>query len=79
MTGHGNASEGKIGTVIVLDHLYNDIGHTDAKGTATSFSVNVTYQSTFHGGAEEGVVVLYVYNAEGSIATAVMEKELLGA
>lgn len=81
VTGHGNASEGKIGTVIVLDHLYNDIGHADAKGTLgnTSFSVNVTYQSTFHGGAEEGVVVLYVYNAEGSIATAVMEKELLGA
>ncbi len=83
VTGNGNASEGKIGTVIVLDHLYNDIGHADAKGTIgngnTTFSVNVTYQSTFHGGAEEGAVVLYAYDADGSIATAVMEKELLGA
>jgi len=84
VAGTGNASAGKVGTVIVLDHLYNDIGHADANGTIgngnTTFSVDVAYQSTFHGGAEEGVVVLYAYNnADGSIATAVMEKELLGA
>jgi hypothetical protein len=41
--------------------------------------VSVTYQSTFRGGAEEGVVALYIDNhTDGSIATAVMEKELLG-
>src|SRR2546423_5314695 len=28
--GKGNAFEGKIGKVVVLDHLYTDIGHSDA-------------------------------------------------
>lgn len=83
-TGTGNAFEGKIGKVIVLDHLYTDIGHADANGAIgngnTSFSTNVSYQASFHGGSQEGLVVLYTYsNADGSIAGAVMVKELLSA
>jgi hypothetical protein len=83
VTGTGNAFEGQIGTVTVLDHLYTDIGHAVANGAIgngmSTFSAPVTYHSTFQEGVEEGVVVLYVYgNANGSVAAAVMIKELLG-
>lgn len=82
VTGKGNAFEGKIGKVIVLDHLYTDIGHSDAKGATgngnTTFSSNVSYNASFKTGIQEGVVVLYSYsNADGSIAGAVMVKEML--
>lgn len=85
VNGKGNAFEGKIGKVIVLDHLYTDIGRADAKGangTAgngnTTFSSNVSYNSSFKTGIQEGIVVLYSYsNADGSIAGAVMVKEML--
>jgi hypothetical protein len=84
VTGTGTAFEGKIGIVRVLDHLYNDIGHADATGASgngpTQFSTSVSYNSSFKGGAQEGLVVLYSYsNADGSIAGAVMLKELLSA
>lgn len=83
VTGTGSAFEGKIGRVIVLDHLYTDIGHVDATGAigngSTTFSSSVTYNSTFKTGIQEGVVVLYSYsNIDSSIAGAVMVKELLG-
>ena len=79
--GKGNAFEGKIGKVVVLDHLYTDIGHSDAKGAAgngsTTFSSNVSYNASFKAGIQEGVVVLYSFsNADGSIAGAVMVKEM---
>jgi immunoglobulin-like protein involved in spore germination len=82
VTGTGSAFEGKIGTVMVLDHLYNDIGHAGAKGAIgngpTQFSVNVSYNVSFKAGAQEGIVALYAYsNADGSIASAVMLKELV--
>ncbi|HEY6406397.1 MAG TPA: Gmad2 immunoglobulin-like domain-containing protein, partial [Ktedonobacteraceae bacterium] len=81
--GTGNAFEGKIGKVFVLDHLYTDIGHNDANGASgngsTTFSSSVTYNSTFKSGIQEGVVALYSYsNADSSIAGAVMVKEMLG-
>lgn len=86
VAGNGSALGGNVGRVVILDHLYNTIGRAEVKGTTvagngtTTFSANVTYRSTFHGGAEEGVVVLYIEDhTDGSIATAVMEKELLGA
>ena len=85
VAGTGPAPGGSIGRAVILDHLYNAIGRADVTGTTgtgngnTTFSVSVTYQTTFRGGAEEGVVALYIDNhADGSIATAVMEKELLG-
>jgi len=82
VTGTGNAFEGKIGKVIILDHLYTNIGQSDANGAigngSTTFSSSVTYNSTFKTGIQEGVVVLYSYsNADGSIAGAVMVKEML--
>lgn len=81
--GTGAAFEGKIGRVVVLDHLYTNIGHADATGATgngnTSFSANVTYTSTFKSGTEDGLVVLYATNNAGgpNAAAAVMMKELL--
>lgn len=86
VAGTGPAPGGSIGRVVILDHLYSTIGSANVAGTTVAgngkvtFSVSVPYQSTFHSGAEEGVVALYIDNhVDGSIATAVMEKELLGA
>jgi hypothetical protein len=81
--GAGNAFEGKIGQVVVLDHLYTNIGHAGATGATgngnTSFSASVPYTSTFKGGTEEGLVVLYATNNAGgpNAAAAVIVKELL--
>jgi hypothetical protein len=82
VAGKGNAFEGKIGVVTVLDHLYTDIGHASATGAIgngnTTFSTTVTYASTFKGGSQEGLIALYSYsNADGSIAGAVFLKELI--
>ena len=84
VTGTGSAFEGVIGNVKVLDHLYTSIGTTNAKGTSgngnTTFSTSVSYNASFKGGAQEGLLVLYSYsNADGTIAGAVMLKELLNA
>lgn len=82
VTGTGDAFEGVIGPVTILDHTYTDIGHAQAKGATgmgkTTFSTNVSYTSTFKGGTEEGIVAVYeLSNADGSIATATMIKVLL--
>ncbi len=82
ISGTGNAFEGVIGTVAILDHLYTTIGHANVTGAIgnanTTFSTTVTYSSTFKGGSQEGVVVLYAENnAGGPAAAAVMVKELL--
>lgn len=85
VTGSGPAFEGQIGTITVLDHTLTDIGHASAAVAAgaqgmgqASFSATVTYTSTFHDGAEEGIVALYTRsNANGSIAGVVMQKQLL--
>lgn len=80
--GTGNAFEGTIGQVIVLDHLYHPLGQATATGATgngqTTFSTGVSYQSTFPAGTQEGVLFLSIpSNANGSIATAVMEKVLI--
>lgn len=81
--GTGNAFEGKIGPVAVLDHLYTNIGHASATGATgngnTTFSTTITYTPTFKGGTEDGLVVLYAANNAGgpNAAAAVMVKELL--
>ena len=82
VTGTGSAFEGVIGTVMVLDHLYTDIGHASAKGAigmgSTTFSTAISFKSSVPNSTEEGVLVLYaISNADGSIASAVMVKELL--
>lgn len=65
ITGSGVAWEGQIGFVRILDHLYHEIGHAFAMSQNTNsgfgpgtFSTPVTYDATFHGGSQEGVVVL---------------------
>jgi hypothetical protein len=80
--GTGNAFEGLIGQVMVLDHLYNTIGKTSAIGVVgngpTSFTTSLRYQSSFPAGIQEGILVLFAHsNANGSIASAVMEKILV--
>ncbi len=84
VAGTGNAFEGKIGLVTILDHTYTDIGHASANGAVgngnTSFSTTVAYNASFRGGSQEGIVALYSYsNADGSIAGTVMIKVLLSA
>ena len=80
--GTGNAFEGVIGHVIVLDHLYHSLGQANATGVAgmgqTTFSTSLSYQTTFPAGVQEGVLVLSApSNANGSIAAAVMQKVLI--
>ncbi len=80
--GTGNAFEGVIGKVKVLDHLYSTIGQASAKGAdgngSTTFSTPVSFTSTFQNGQEEGILALFTTsNASGAIAGAVMMKELL--
>jgi hypothetical protein len=82
VAGIGNSFGGSVGTVAVLDHLYMDIGHATAKGVIgngnTTFAASVPYNSTFKGGSQEGIVVLYLENNAGNAPTAaVMLKELL--
>jgi hypothetical protein len=82
VTGTGNAFEAVIGTVSILDHLYTDIGHASARGAIgngnTTFSTLVPYTSTFKGGSQDGIVVLFAANNAGSgPAAMVMVKELL--
>ncbi len=82
VSGAGTAFEGVVGTVNVLDHLYNVIGHTQATGAqgmgATSFASNVSYDPTFTSGAEEGIAALFSYSqANGMINGAVMQKQIL--
>jgi hypothetical protein len=80
--GTGNAFEGVIGHVIVLDHLYHSLGQANAIGVVgmgqTSFSTSLNYQTTFPAGIQEGVLVLSApSNANSSIAAAVMQKVLI--
>lgn len=82
VTGMGNAFEGVVGPVTILDHLYADIGHVSAHGAAgngnTTFSASVSYKTTFKGGAEEGLVMLAAANnASGGIGAVVMVKVLI--
>lgn len=75
IAGTGTAFSGVIGTVQVLDHLYNAIAHAPAKVSSgsNSFSTSVPYTTSFHG-MQEGLVVLLAENNAG----AVMVKELIG-
>jgi len=82
VTGLKKAFAGKVTKITFLDHNHADIGRdtvirlsTNAQG---AFSSSVHYTSSFMGGAQEGILALYVYNANNSIAAVVMVKVLLG-
>lgn len=82
VSGNGSAFEGKIGTVVVLDHTLSDIGHATATGAtgngATTFSASVNFTSTFKTGYQDGLLALFAANsAGGPAAGAVLVKELL--
>lgn len=82
VSGTGSAFEGVIGRVTILDHLYTDIGHTQAHGAIgngmTTFSAVVTCHPTFKTGAQEGLVMLASENvAAGGVAGAVVVKVLI--
>jgi hypothetical protein len=81
VTGKGSAFEGIIGKVVILDHLYTDIGHTNATGPTgnnAAFTASVAYTSTFKTGSQEGLVALFSYSAANSaISGAVIVKEML--
>ena len=82
-TGTGSAFEAVIGQAFILDHLYVPIGQAQVTGASngkTTYSTSVGYTSSFHNGVQEGVVVVYIYSqADGSIATAAMQKVMLSA
>jgi Immunoglobulin-like domain of bacterial spore germination len=81
VTGKGSAFEGIIGKVVILDHLYTDIGHANATGPSgnnAAFTASVTYTSTFKTGSQEGLVTLFSYSAaDSTISGAVIVKEML--
>jgi immunoglobulin-like protein involved in spore germination len=82
LKGAGSAFEGEIGQAFVLDHLYSTIGQAKVTGASngkTTYTTAVNYTSSFQGGVQEGIVVIYMYSqADGSIATAAMAKVMLG-
>jgi Immunoglobulin-like domain of bacterial spore germination len=83
ITGTGSAFEGVIGRAFILDHLYTAIGQAQVKGGShglTTYTVTLPYTSSFLSGTQEGIVVVYMYSlANGSIATAAMQKVMIGA
>ena len=83
ITGTGSAFEGVVGQAFVLDHLYTTIGQAQVTGASngkTTYSTTIPYTSSFQGGTQEGIVVVYMYSqADGSIATAAMQKVMLSA
>ncbi len=83
ITGQGSAFEGVVGQAFVLDHLYTTIGQAQVIGASNgkaTYSTTVNYTSSFQGGTQEGIVVVYIYSqADGSIATAAMQKVMLSA
>jgi hypothetical protein len=80
--GFGWQFEGEVGNVVIQDHLYTEFGREIARGTGgftkSSFAVDVPYTSSFQGGAQEGIVVLYE-NSGGGIPVVAMEKVLISA
>ncbi|WP_162179588.1 Gmad2 immunoglobulin-like domain-containing protein [Thermogemmatispora carboxidivorans] len=82
VTGKGNAFEGIIGSLRLLDHLYNQVGQAQVRGASgngsTTFSTSLTYTTDFSAGAQEGLLMLFTPSqADGSIATGTLLKVLL--
>ncbi len=80
VTGFGLPFEGEVGNVVVLDHLYTEIGRKIARGTGgfteSTFSLDVPYTSSFHAGAQEGIVGL-IENSGGGAPVVAMVKVLI--
>jgi hypothetical protein len=79
ITGTGATSAGTTSRVTILDHTYSDIGHATAQGANgnATFSVTVSYVSTFKTGMQDAIVALFATNSAGGILATVMVKELI--
>ena len=81
LEGKGNAFEKDIGNAYILDHLYTIVGqaHLSAapglENAVSPYSVRVTYDTSFKGGPQEGVVEIALMSPVG--APYVMVKVLL--
>jgi hypothetical protein len=84
LEGKGAAFEAVIGQALILDHLYNNIGHAQVMASGSGmgislYSTNVIYTTTFKKGVQEGIVEVQEANGgiSDEVATAVMVKVLL--
>lgn len=81
--GSGSTFEGVIGRALVLDHLYNTIGHAQVTGTPgmglATYTTLVLYNTSFHNGAQEGIVEVQADNGgiSDETSSAVLIKVLL--
>jgi hypothetical protein len=69
---------GKRLVIKVLDHFHTDIGHVTIAAGQANFSGQVPYTSSFSRGTQEGIVGVYAYNGDGSVAGVEWVKVLLG-
>jgi len=83
VTGSQAFLAGQLTSITVFDHDRTAIGQatvTQASGAGNApFAVRVPYTSSFHGGMQEGIIVLYRYRGNHVIAGAVMVKVLLSS
>jgi hypothetical protein len=86
VTGSGSSFEGQVGTVYILDHLYNTVGSVRAiisnPGSFVGpFSASVPYTVSFNSGVQDGIVLLNNNGGTGlgAITEVVMVKVLLTA
>jgi hypothetical protein len=84
LAGKGSAFEGVIGEAYIFDHLYNPIGRAILTGTLgvgmgyTSYSVSVSYDTSFKTGSQEGTVGIQLTSpVEADPYAIVMVKVLL--
>jgi Immunoglobulin-like domain of bacterial spore germination len=84
LEGKGSAFEGTIGMAYIWDHLYSPIGRAIITGTPgvgmgyTSYSISVSYDSSFKTGAQEGIVEVQLTSPiESDPYAVVMVKVLL--
>ncbi|HVB75862.1 MAG TPA: hypothetical protein VNE38_20110 [Ktedonobacteraceae bacterium] len=69
--GKGSAFEGDIGEAYILDHLYTIVGHTHLTAIPglgmgiSPYSVQVSYDTSFKQGPQEGVVEVQLTNPIG--------------
>jgi hypothetical protein len=86
VTGYGPQFESQVGTVYILDHLYQKIQVGDnfamlLNGSLppAKFSLDVPYKSSFQGGAQEGIVELVHTSGASFDIRTVMVKVLISA
>jgi hypothetical protein len=83
VTGIDTALTGKPATIKVFDHDLTEIGQAAVNQPGSigksTISTNISFSSPFTGEAQEGIIALYTYTGNHTIAGAVMVKVLLGA